>query len=140
MTGRAIAARIGIAETSLSKVYNGKKEGGKQILSGLALLLELETLKRRPPEKSLPEQISDLKSQIEGLQAQIAGSGAPYPRHTPASVQMNEDAKGGRESKGEGRGRARKRVSSSKSAEGAVLKLVQGDGGHTVRPKSPPTP
>src|ERR1700761_5708710 len=50
MTGREVANRIGIAETSLSKVYNKKKIGSKQLLAGLKLLHSLEKLKKENQE------------------------------------------------------------------------------------------
>lgn len=82
-----IAKRIGVSDTYLSSVANGKENPSKQFECALGLLLELVELSNKPKPKPLEEQIEELRREIWEIRT---GKYAP-----PADVQLNEGQRGG---------------------------------------------
>lgn len=88
MTWKEISPLVGVSASTLSRVANGKKKGGPQLLAGLNLLIELETLKRKPSVETMEQRIERLERELKAVQT------GKYPAPKPEQM-LNEDQTGG---------------------------------------------
>jgi transcriptional regulator with XRE-family HTH domain len=84
---KIIGEKVGVAPSTISRIFIGKSTGGRQLLAGLELLKELTILKRTGVNQQLAGELETMKQRIEDLQRQISPK---YPEHRPQNAALNE--------------------------------------------------
>lgn len=82
-----IAEKLGVTEETISKGRNGKTPSN-QLLCGLKLLLELETLKRQPPPETAEQKVARLEARLNAMEKSTGK--VTYPEPTTGHYRMNE--------------------------------------------------
>lgn len=91
-----ISRRLGYDRDVFSRLKTDENYcGSKQLLAGMNLLLELETIKRQPPVKTPEQEIRELKARLNAFERHLGTT--IYPEHTPQGSALNEPVNSERE-------------------------------------------